>query len=165
MHDDVCMYLMTATACRILDWFLWLFKPSVQGYAFLPVWVRAAIFSELVWCTVVTCLCVCLFSLLCEQQASWHLSKDGLAYQATGTTLRVFWQLPHPHGVECSKDTGIISRTECRKIRVGQEGTGSGLESQWERRFTTSLHSGCKTTHVFMAPESDNYFNPSFSTL
>lgn len=66
--------------------------------------------------------CVPSASLLCEQQASWHRSEDGLAYQATGTTRHVSWQLPLSRGVGYRKDMGIISWTKCKKMRVEPRG-------------------------------------------
>lgn len=70
------------------------------------------------------CMCVCLPSLHCEQQASWHLSKDGLAYQTTGTTPHVSWRLPLSCGVDYTRDIGIITGTEWGEMRVHREAQG-----------------------------------------
>lgn len=87
---------------------------------------------------------VCRPSLHYEQQASWHLGEDGLAYQTAGTTLHVSWQLPLSHGVNYTADMGIIRGTKEKEMRVEQRGTGNCSASHWELLETAALHSGIK---------------------
>lgn len=75
--------------CRIRLWMLMHDTVHAHLYNFSVFSFSAQcvdICSLMCLCCLAACWCVCLTSLYCEQQASWHLSKDGLAYQTTGNT-------------------------------------------------------------------------------
>lgn len=121
----VCINSVCTSSCpmRINASCVWLYAPACLRARELQLYVHVA------YTCMCVCVCVCLRSLHCEQQASWHLSEDGLAYQTTGTTLHVSWQLPPSHGVDYTRDMGISPGTKWKRMRVEQRGTPSCLGS------------------------------------
>lgn len=131
VHKQPTVWACTPLCAGLHAWWwftphVWLYMHACQCGAYLWLYVPA------LYTCMRVCEGVCLPSLHCEQQASWHHSEDGLAYQTTGTTLHVSWQLRLSHGVDYTKDMGIIPWTKWKKMSVEQGGAESCSGSHWE---------------------------------